>query len=113
MYGVILRATIINKLQRRACKLILLQEYSGLQRSLRELDMLYFDQIVFLSKAKLMYKVYNNIAPSYLQEFFQMEDLNNDNATSNFRSIAHKNYIILQAKWSSFRGSHSYFGVVF
>ena len=89
---------LINKLQRRTCKLILLQEYSSLQKSLRELDILSFDIIVFLSKR--MYKVYNNIAPSYLQEFVQMRYLNNDNATS----VAHTNYVLPQAKCSLFKG---------
>ena len=62
----------INKLQRRACKLILSQDYSGLEDSLKRLDILSFDQSVFLNKAKVMYKVHNNIAPSYLQELFHM-----------------------------------------
>ena len=56
----------ISKLQRRACKLILSHEYTGLQESLERLDILSFDQSVFLNKAKIMYKVYNNLAPIYL-----------------------------------------------
>ena len=35
-----------------------------------------FDQIVFLNKAKSMYKVYNSLASAYLQELFQMRDVN-------------------------------------
>ena len=31
--------------------------------------------------------VYNNIAPVYLQELFQMRDINFDNATSNLMGI--------------------------
>ena len=38
-----------------------------------------------------MYKVYNNLAPVYLHKLFQMRDINLDNATSNLRSVAHKN----------------------
>ena len=37
----------INKLQRRACKLILSQEYNGLEESLKRLDILSFDRSVF------------------------------------------------------------------
>ena len=44
-----------KKLQRLACKLILSQEYNGLEKSLKRLDMLSFDQSVFLNKAKVMY----------------------------------------------------------
>ena len=62
----------INKLQRRACKLILSHDYKSLNESLEQLDILSFDQSVFLNKAKLMYKIYNNLAPSYLHEMFQM-----------------------------------------
>ena len=51
-------------LQRRACKLILSQAYNGLEESLKRLEMLSFDQSVFLNKAKVMYKVYNNLAPN-------------------------------------------------
>ena len=39
----------INKLERRACKLTLSQEYNGLEESLKRLDMLSFDQSVFLN----------------------------------------------------------------
>ena len=46
----------ITKLQRRSCKLILGQEYNGLIEALERLNMLSFDQSIFLSKAKLMYK---------------------------------------------------------
>ena len=62
----------ITKLQRRACKLILSQDYTDIQEALKRLNILSFDQAIFLNKAKLMYKVYNNIAPVYLQELFQI-----------------------------------------
>ena len=78
----------INKLQRRACKLILAQDYNGLETSLKQLDILSFDQSVFLNKAKIMFKVYNNIAPSYLQELFHMTEVNMNNTTSNLIKIS-------------------------
>ena len=46
----------VTKLQRRACKIILGHEYSDLNEALEKLKMLSFDQSVFLSKAKMMYK---------------------------------------------------------
>ena len=66
----------INKLQRRDCKLILAQEHNGLEELLKRLDMLSFDQSVLLNKAMIIYKVYNNLAPNYLQELFHMRDVN-------------------------------------
>lgn len=101
----------ISKLQRRACKLILSHEYTEFQEALERLDILSFDQSVFLNKAKIMYKVYNNIAPIYLHELFQMRDVNLNNTASNLRSVAHKNYLLPQAKCSLFKGSLSYSGV--
>ena len=46
----------ITRLKRRACKL----------------NILLFDQSVFLNKAKTMYKIHNHLAPSYLHEMFQI-----------------------------------------
>ena len=102
----------INTLQRRACKLILSQTYNGFHEALQRLDILSFDQTVFLNKAKIMYKIYNNLAPTYLQELFQMRDVNLDNTASNLRSVTHKNYLLPQPKCNLFKGSLSYSGVV-
>ena len=59
-----------------------------------------------------MYKVYNNLASVYLHELFQMRDINLDNTTSNLRSVAHKKYLLPQAKCNLYRGSFSYSSVV-
>ena len=69
----------------------------GLQQALKRLDILSFDQSVFLNKTRIMYKVYNNLAPTYLQELLQMRDVNLDNTASNSRSVSRKNYILPQA----------------
>ena len=59
-----------------------------------------------------MYKVYNNLVSVYLHVLFQMRDINLDNTTSNLPSVAHKNYLLPQAKCNLYRGSFSYSGVV-
>ena len=59
-----------------------------------------------------MYKVYNNLAPVYLHERFQMGDINLDNTTSNLQSVAHQNYLLPQAKCNFYKWSVSYSGVV-
>ena len=71
-----------------------------------------FDESVFLNKAKIMYKVYNNLATTYLQELFQMRYVNLDNTVSNLRSVSRKNYILPQAKYNLFNGSLSFSGVI-
>lgn len=102
----------ISKLQRRACKLILSHDYANIQEALERLNMLSFDQIIFLNKAKLMFKIYNNLAPVYLHELFQMRDINLDNMASNLRSVAHRNYLLPQAKCKLYKGSFAYSGVM-
>ena len=102
----------LHRRSETTCKLILAQDYTDIQEALERLNILSFDQIIFLNKAKLMYKVYNNIAPVYLHELFQMRDINLDNTASNLRSVAHKNYLLPQAKCNLYKGSFSYSGVV-
>ena len=63
----------IEKLQRRACKLILGKDYTTLDAARKELHILSFDETVFLHKAKTMYKIANNSAPIYLTDFFPVE----------------------------------------
>ena len=102
----------ITKLQRRSCKLILGQEYNGLIEALERLNMLSFDQSIFLSKAKLMYKIQNNLAPAYLNEMFLMRDITLNNTASNLRSVTNKNLLLPQAKCNLFKGSLSYSGII-
>ena len=102
----------ITRLQRRACKLILGHEYNGLSEAFEKLKILSIDQSIFLSKAKMMYKIHNNLAPSYLNEMFLMRDANLDNTTSNLRSVANKNFVVPLAKCNLFKGSLTYSGVI-
>ena len=53
------------------------------------LNMISFSESVFLLKAKLMYKVSNNIAPEYLTDLFKMRD-SNSNSNLNLRSVSNK-----------------------
>ena len=102
----------LSRLQRRSCKLILGIEYNGLIDAFQRLEILSFNQSIFLGKAKMMYKIHTNIAPSYLNEMFLMRDTTLNNTASNFRSVASKNFLIPQAKCNLFKGSLSYSGVM-
>ena len=44
-----------EKLQRKACKLILGKDYSLLEDSRKQLDMVSFEEMIFTNKAKIMY----------------------------------------------------------
>ena len=102
----------ITKLQRRSCNLILRQEYNGLSEALERLNILSFDQSIFLSKAKLMYEIQNNLAPAYLNEMFLMRDITLNDTASNLRSVTNKNLLLPQAKCNLFKGSLSFLGVI-
>ena len=67
-----------------------------------------FDQSVFLNKAKIMYKIYNNLAPSYLHEMFKMREVNLNSTLSNLRSVASKHYVLPQARCNLFKGVLSF-----
>ena len=99
-------------MQRRACKLILLNDYNSLNESLEQLDILSFDQGVFFNKTKIMYKTYDFLAPSYLHEIIQMRAVNLETTLSNLRSVANKHYVLPQAKCNLFKVSLSFSGVL-
>ncbi len=76
LYGLIHQIKIetkIIKLQRRACKIILITEYSDLITAMTRLNISSFDETVFLQKAKIMYKTLNGLVPVYLSEMFNMQ----------------------------------------
>ena len=92
-----LKTSKIEKLQKRACKLILGKDYSSLEDSRKQLDMLSFEEMIFVNKAKIMYKVATNISPVYLTEMFQLRGSNNDE-TMTLRSDSNKNFKIPRPK---------------
>ena len=99
----------ITKLQRRACKLILRNEYSNLEEAQNRLNMVSFSASVFLQKAKVMYKVSNNIAPVYLTDLIKIRE-SKSNSTLNLRSVNNKHFLIPKPKINLFKNSLSYSG---
>ena len=73
--------------------------------------MLSFSESVFLQKAKVMYKVSNNIAPEYLTDLFKMRE-SNSNTTLNLRSVSNKHFLIPKPKINLFKNSLSYSGAL-
>ncbi|MCU7800226.1 MAG: hypothetical protein KZQ70_08805 [gamma proteobacterium symbiont of Lucinoma myriamae] len=102
----------ITKLQRRACKIILGNEYTSLEEARTRLKILSFDESVFIQKAKVMYKIVNNIAPVYLSDMFQMRGNNINDTTVNLRSMSNKNFIIPKPNTNLFKNSLSYSGAI-
>ena len=62
------------------------------------LKILSFDESVFLNKAKIMYKVANNIAPSYLINLFQLRN-SSDDTIYNLRSVGNTNFRCPSQNW--------------
>ena len=101
----------MTKLRRRACKLILGSEYRHLDEACSHLKILSFNESVFLNKAKMMYKIANNIAPSYLINLFQMRN-SSDDTISSLRSVTNRNFLIAKPKPNLFKNSLSYSGAI-
>ena len=104
----------IEKMQRRACKLILGKDYTTLDEARNQLDILSFEETIFIHKAKVMFKIATNAAPIYLTDLFQMRgDMQNLNSSQlNLRSTANRNFLIPKPKISLFKNSLSYSGAL-
>ena len=93
----------INRLQKRACKLILGNEYDDFESATSTLKLLSFEQSVFLSKAKIMYKVANGLVPQYICDLFSRRS---DVAQStSLRSITNQNFAIPKRKFTLYKES--------
>ena len=88
-----------------------MSEYTHLEEACNRLNILSFDESVFLNKAKIMYKIANNIAPAYLINLFRMRN-SSDVTISNLRSVANKNFLIPKPKLNLFKNSLSYSGAI-
>ena len=97
----------IEKLQRRACKLILGNDYTILDAARKQLRILSFEETVFIHKAKVMNKIANNAAPIHLTDLFQMRgnDSYLNNSHLNLRSTSNKNILVPKPKLSLFKNS--------
>ncbi|MES9882533.1 MAG: reverse transcriptase family protein [Sedimenticola sp.] len=101
-----------TKLQRRACKLILAEQYIDLNTSLQILNILNFDECVFFQKAKTMYKITNHLTPQYLCDLFEMRPDNSEQTNMTLRSSTNRNYIVPKPRNTIFKSSFSYSGAI-
>ena len=102
----------VIKLQRRACKLIFGRQYKHLEEALDRFKILSFDESVFLHNAKVMYKIGNNVAPTYLTDLFHMRNINADNTISNLHSVSSRHFVIPKPNVNLFKNSLAYSGAV-
>ena len=105
----------ITRLQKRACKSILRNQYTGFEGAKSDLNIQSFEESLFLNKAKVMYKIANNMIPSYVCDLFQRRSDSIINTT--LRSVSNDNFIIPRPNLSIYKESLHIlalpFGIVF
>ena len=97
-------------LQKRECKIIIGTEYTNFERAKATLNIQSFEESVFLNKAKIMYKIANNMVPTYVCELFERRSESIINTT--LRSVSNENFVIPRPKLNIFKESLSYSGSV-
>ena len=97
---------VLLRLQRRACRIILGEQYTTLNDALKLINSLNIENRISLQRAKFMYRVSKNTVPSYIQNMFNY-NLNRPNC---LRSSNITDFIIPKPKTELFKGSMSYSG---
>ncbi|WAR28342.1 hypothetical protein MAR_014046 [Mya arenaria] len=98
---------VLVRLQRRACRIILGEQYTTLSEALNIINSLNIEQRVSLHKAKFMYRVSQNAVPSYIQNMFNY----NVRRPNHLRSSNKSDFLIPKPNIELFKGSMSYSGV--
>ena len=97
---------ILLRLQRRACRIILGEQYTTLSDALKQINSLNIEQRICLQKAKFMYRVSNKSVPSYIIDMFNYNSIR----PSHLRSSNEKDFIIPKPNSELFKRSMSYSG---
>ena len=100
----------ITKLQKRACKIILGNGYTDFEDAKSVLNVLSFEESLFLNKAKIMYKIAKNIIPPYICDLFHRRSDSIMNTT--LRSVSDENFVTPRPNLSIFKENLSYSGPV-
>ncbi|WAR23462.1 hypothetical protein MAR_037131 [Mya arenaria] len=98
---------VLVRLQRRACRIILGEQYTTLSEALNIINSLNIEQRVSLHKAKFMYRVSQNAVPSYILNMFNY----NVRRPNHLRSSNKSDFLIPKPNIELFKGSMSYSGV--
>ena len=100
----------ILRLQKRACKVILDYQVEDSMEAMSSLKIMSIYDRLYLRKAKFMFKVYNNLTPSYITENFTIR--NNVNTSINLRSSSTGCFIPPKPNTEGFKHSLRYSGCV-
>ena len=103
----------IERLQRRACRIILDYNVENIYQSMNDLKIMSMTERVFLRKAKFMYKVSNNLTPGYINEMFTKRQVH-DNVHDSYvlRSMTADNFLLPKPNTELYKGSLAFSGPV-
>ena len=103
----------IERLQRRACRIILDYNVENIYQSMNDLKIMSMTERVFHWKAKFMYKVSNNLTPEYINEMFTRRQVH-DNVHDSYvlRSMTADNFLLPKPNTELYKGSLAFSGPV-
>lgn len=104
----------IERLQKRACRIILDYNVSDVYQSLNDLKIMTISERVFFRKAKFMFKVSKEITPNYINSMFtKRPHLNpNGNESYSLRSVSAENYILPKPSTELYKNSLAFSGPI-
>lgn len=104
----------IERLQRRACRVILNYNLENVHQAMNDLKIMTFQERVFIRKAKFMFKVSNKITPDYISNIFQKRQQIDANGTESFilRSVAADSFVLPKPNTEMYKLSLAYSGPI-
>lgn len=104
----------IERLQKRACKVILNYNVDNIYTAMNDLKVMTIYERVFLRKAKFMFKIFQRITPSYINEMFtrRTEQTSGNNVSQVLRSDTANNFLLPKPNIELYKGSLAYSGPV-
>ena len=103
----------IERLQRRACRIILDYNVDNIYQSMNDLKIMSATERVFFRKAKFMYKVSNGLTPEYINEMFTKRQVHeNVNESHILRSMSADNFLLPKPNTELYKGSLAFSGPV-
>ena len=77
----------------------------------KQINILSFEELIFINKAKVMFRVAHGISPIYITEMFQIKGCNHKD-TMTFSPDSNKNFKTPRPKLNIFKNSLSYSGTL-
>lgn len=104
----------IERLQKRACRIILDYNVNNVYQSLNDLRIMTISERVFFRKAKFMFKVSKGITPDYINSMFSKRSQVNHtgNESYSLRSIAAENFLLPKPNSELYRNSLAFSGPI-